>query len=86
MTVAITKASQAMCKKKVFSMPRRCAKVEAAIKTGMAILASTLGQSKASILVGRAGKIILNQKNKRKTTIVVRDFYLKIKKRSTLLG
>ena len=62
------------------SIPRRCAKVEAAIKTGMAMLASTLGQSKASILVERAGKIILNPKSKRKTTIVVRNFYLKIKR------
>ena len=80
MAVAITKARWARCRKKELSIPRRCAKVEAAIKTGMAILASTLGQSEASILVERAGEIILNQKNKRKTTIVVRDFLIKIKR------
>ena len=80
MAVAITKARWARCRKKELSIHRRCAKVEAAIKTGMAILASNLGQSKASILVERAGKIILNPKNKRKTTIVVRDFLIKIKR------
>ena len=85
MAVAITKARWARCRKKELSIPRRCAKVEAAIKTGMAILASTLGQSKASILVERAGEIILNPKNKRKTTIVVRDF-IQDKERSTRLG
>ena len=86
MAVAITKARWARCRKKELSIPRRCAKVEAAIKTGMAILASTLGQSKASILVERAGKIILNPKNKRKTTIIVRDFFIQDKERSTRLG
>ena len=80
MAVAITKARWARCRKKELSIPRCCAKVEAAIKMGMAILASTLGQSKASILVGRAGKIILNPKNKRKTLIVVRNFLFKIKR------
>ena len=50
MTVAITKASQAMNRKKVFSMPRRCAKLEAAIRMGIAMLTITLGQSKESIL------------------------------------
>ena len=80
MAVAVTKARWARCQKKELSIPRRCAKVEAAIKTGIAILASTLGQSKASILVERAGEIILNPKNKHKTTIVVRDFLFKIKR------
>ena len=79
MAVAITKSRWARCRKKELSIPRRCAKVEAAIKTGMAILASTLGQSKASILVKREGKNILNPKIKRKTTIVVRSFLLKIR-------
>ena len=74
MAVAITKARWARCRKKELSIPKRCAKVEAAIKTGMAMLASTLGQSEASILVERAGEIILNP-NKCKTTIVVRKFY-----------
>ena len=80
MAEAITKARWARCRKKELSIPRCCAKVEAAIKTGMAMLASTLGQSKANILAEEQAKFVLNPKNKRKTTIVVRDFYLKIKR------
>ena len=75
MAVAITKARWVRCRKKELSIPRRCAKVEAAIKTGIAILASTLGQSKASILVERAGEIILNTKINVKLQLLLGIFY-----------
>ena len=76
MTVAITKASQAMCRKKVFSMPRRCAKVEAAIRTGTAMLTITLGQREESILKGKIQtRLHLTQKMRTEKLIVVRGFY-----------
>ena len=80
MAVAITKARWARCRKKELSIPRCCAKVEAAIKTGMAILASTLVQSEASTLVERAGKIILNSKINVKLQLLLRIFLFKIKR------
>ena len=56
-------------------MPRRCAKVEAAIRTGIAMLTITLGQSKESILKGKKQRRLhFNPKMRTEKLIVERGF------------